>query len=560
MTDFGVIGDLAGKGIDKVVDTVDHGIDKGKEVVGEGVDWATDKAGQGLRHYGYDSVAEKVEDWGDETASSLGAEVGEQQLGQTEEAEELVHGKPDRIAAAVKNLRDFQRAFDLVGGGMKKLDPSAWKGEAASAFRKKFAPLPTDWLRAADAFEDAAKALETYSKAIVSAQGKAREAIALYKEGEQDSRTAAETYNKKVASYNAARTGDSPLPHPGEFTDPGASKRTRAREILADARRTRNEAADLAKGAVTAAMRHAPQEPTGREKAKLELADWGMGQGIELAHFGGGVVKGAAGLVNFVRALNPLDVYNLTHPAEYYKGVNTTLAGLATTLANPDRALKNAWDAAKGDPSEFLGRLVPELVGTKGAGALRGGLRSGLRHGIDGPPGKGALDNLTSRGTGGEMPSPDEIKRAVIDSKPEIISRRWPDDDGRYYATRVFSGGRPDGETVFAGHGFRESDAGTFVVPEGTNITFYIPDGERIPGLNGVAVEGGSYPSGGYYQTYTPGQEVPNYTLAPPAASGGGGFSVYENSTTVASKVQLSELLKEGMGNVHWAACREEIG
>ncbi|MEU1212004.1 hypothetical protein ACFYSH_25700 [Streptomyces sp. NPDC005791] len=40
-----------------------------------------------------------------------------------------------------------------------------------------------------------------------------------------------------------------------------------------------------------------------------------------------------------------------------------TLAGLTSTAANPDRALKNAWDAAKGDPSEFLGRLLPELPG-----------------------------------------------------------------------------------------------------------------------------------------------------------------------------------------------------
>lgn len=59
---------------------------------------------------------------GDETASSLGAGVGEQQLGQSEEANELIHGRPEKIAAAVKNLRDFQRAFDLVGSGMKKLD------------------------------------------------------------------------------------------------------------------------------------------------------------------------------------------------------------------------------------------------------------------------------------------------------------------------------------------------------------------------------------------------------------------------------------------------------
>ncbi|MFF6775557.1 putative T7SS-secreted protein [Streptomyces sp. NPDC012637] len=356
---------------DKLVDGVDRGIDKGKELLGEGVDYVTDKTGEALDKVGAHDWADAVEDWGDETASSLGAEVGEQQLGQTEQADELIHGKPDKIAATVKNLRDFQKAFDLVGGGMKKLDSSHWKGEAANAFREKFQTLPTDWLHAADAMENAAKALETYAKAVVSAQGKAREAIALYKEGDEDSKTAADSYNKKVDAYNAARTGDSPLPHPGKFSDPGEAKRRRAREILGDARKARNEAGETAKAAVSAALAHAPKEPTGLEKAKLELMDYGVGQSMELAHFGGGIVKGTAGLINFVRSVNPTDPYNLTHPAEYYKGVNMTLAGLVSTVANPDRALKNAWDAAKGDPSEFLGRLVPELIGTKGAGGLK---------------------------------------------------------------------------------------------------------------------------------------------------------------------------------------------
>ncbi|KOG28008.1 MULTISPECIES: putative T7SS-secreted protein [Streptomyces] len=372
MVDF---GGLLDKGIDKIGD----GIDKGKQALGEGVDYVTDKTGQGLESLGARDWADAVEDWGDETASSLGAQVGEQQLGQTEEANELIHGKPEKIAEAVKNLRDFQAAFDLVGGGMRKLDAAHWKGEAADAFREKFSTLPTDWLRAADAMENAAKALETYSKAVVSAQGKAREAIALYKEGDQDSKTAVDTYNKKVDAYNAARTGDSPLPVPEPFSDPGKAKRQRAKEILDDARKARNEAGDTAKAAVSAALAHAPKEPTGRERAKLELMDYGLSQGIELAHFGGGVVKGTAGLLSFVRSVNPVDPYNLTHPAEYYKGVNMTLAGLVSTAANPDRALKNAWDAAKGDPSEFLGRLVPELLGTKGAGVIRGGLRAGMK-------------------------------------------------------------------------------------------------------------------------------------------------------------------------------------
>ncbi|APE22633.1 MULTISPECIES: putative T7SS-secreted protein [Streptomyces] len=368
-------GGLVDKGIDKIGD----GVDRGKELLGEGIDHATDKIGHGLEKVGAHEIADKVEDWGDRTASSLGAQVGEQQLGQTEEANELIHGKPEKIAGTVKNLRDFQKAFDLVGSGMRKLDSGHWKGEAADAFRERFQTLPTDWLRAADAMENAAKALETYAQAVVSAQGKAREAIALYKEGDGDSKAAVDSYNKKVDAYNAARTGDSPLPDPGPFSDPGEAKRQRAKEILDDARKARNEAGDTAKAAVGAALAHAPKELTGRERAKLELMDLGLSQGIELAHFGGGVAKGTAGLLNFVRSVNPVDPYNLTHPAEYYKGVNMTLAGLVSTGANPDRALKNAWEAAKGDPTEFVGRMLPEMLGTKGAGAFRGALRAGLK-------------------------------------------------------------------------------------------------------------------------------------------------------------------------------------
>ncbi|MER5306849.1 putative T7SS-secreted protein [Streptomyces sp. NPDC002773] len=418
MVDWSGLADKVGDGIDKGIDKIGDGIDKGKEIVGQGIDHATDKVGQGLDKVGAHDWADSVEDWGDETASSLGAQVGEQQLGQTEEADELIHGKPEKIAATVKNLRDFQRAFDLVGGGMKKLDSGHWKGEAADAFREKFQALPTDWLRAADAMESAAKALESYSKAIVSAQGKAREAIALYKEGDSDSKAAVDTYNKKVDAYNAARTGDSPLPDPGAFTDPGKAKRQRAQEILNDARKARNEAGETARTAVRAALAHAPAEPTGRDRVQLELMDYSLGQSFELAHFGGGIVKGSAGLVNFVRSVTPLDPYNITHPAEYYKGVNMTLAGLVSSAANPDRALKNAWDAAKGDPAEFLGRLVPELIGTKGAGLARTGLRVGL-NGTKGLPDGTKPDGTTPDGKKPDSSRADQEKDPATTCKKE---------------------------------------------------------------------------------------------------------------------------------------------
>ncbi|MFF3258745.1 putative T7SS-secreted protein [Streptomyces sp. NPDC002932] len=376
MADWGKLGGALFDGAGKLVD-------KGKQVAGEVIDEGTDIVGSGLEKVGAHEWADAVEDWGDETASSLGAEIGEQQLGRSEEADELIHGRPEKISAAVTNLRDFSRAFELVGGGMKRLDSGHWKGAAADAFRAKFETLPTDWLRAADACEDAATALETYARTVTSAQAKATEAIALYKESKQDYETAAAAFKEKAEAYNAVRNTDHPLPHPGKFTDPGVGKRRHAQEILEDARRARNEAAEMARGAITEAMAHAPKAPTGLDRAKQELIDYEVGQGVELAHFGGGVIKGTAGLVNFVRSVDPRDPYNLTHPAEYYKGVNMTLAGLASTAANPDRALQNAWSAAKGDPSEFLGRLVPELFGTKGGGFLKSLARHGLKDGAE---------------------------------------------------------------------------------------------------------------------------------------------------------------------------------
>ncbi|OII64662.1 hypothetical protein BJP40_19785 [Streptomyces sp. CC53] len=308
--------------------------------------------------------------------------MGEQQLGETEDADGLVHGNPSKITAAVKNLRDFRDAFDSVGRGMKGLDSSHWKGEAADAFREKFATHPGEWMKAADAFDDAAGALDSYASTVRWAQGKAKEAIALYKKGQQASKTAVDAYNEKVDAYNAARSGPDPLPRPAPFTDPGTAQRERAHEILKEARRQRNEAGDRAKSAVRAALAHAPKEPTGLERAKFDLADYSVAQGVEMMHLGGGIVKGTAGLINFVRSVNPIDGYNLTHPAEYYKSVNMTLAGLASTAANPDRALKNAWEAFQADRSESLGRLLPELIGTKGAGSVRTLARVGAKGGL----------------------------------------------------------------------------------------------------------------------------------------------------------------------------------
>ncbi|MFF2790835.1 putative T7SS-secreted protein [Streptomyces sp. NPDC058049] len=59
-----------------------------------------------------------------------------------------MHGKPAKIRESAKHLTDFQGAFDRVGQRVRALDSGHWKGQAADAFRQKFAMHPTDWLHA----------------------------------------------------------------------------------------------------------------------------------------------------------------------------------------------------------------------------------------------------------------------------------------------------------------------------------------------------------------------------------------------------------------------------
>ncbi|MEV7559205.1 WXG100 family type VII secretion target [Streptomyces sp. NPDC048331] len=376
--------------LDKGLEKLDDGWEGAKKVVGQGVDKATDGIGAGLEYVGADDWADKVEDWGDDVASDLGASVGEQQLGQSEQANELVHGKPAKIRESAKHLTDFQGAFDRVGQGMRALDSGHWKGQAADAFRTKFAMHPKDWLHASDACEAAARALNRYAETVEWAQKQAQQAIDLYKAAVKAAKEAHEDYATKAHAYTAAaEAGKNPGPVPQKPVDVGKADGTRAHEILNEARKQRDEAAANAAKALDAALEHAPKEPSATDRALAGISDHFAGQAVELNHFVGGVVKGTAGLLNFARGLNPMDPYNLTHPAEYQQNLNMTLAGLVSTAAHPERIPAGLIETLKGDFSEGLGRFVPDLLGTKGLGGARAGTRLALREGLEGAAGTG---------------------------------------------------------------------------------------------------------------------------------------------------------------------------
>ncbi|MEV6684193.1 putative T7SS-secreted protein [Streptomyces sp. NPDC051130] len=365
-----------GKLVDSGLGKLEDGWDATKKAVGEGVDIAAHGVGDVLDQVGAHDWADKVDDWGDDIASDLGASIGEQQLGQSQQANELVHGKPSAIRESAGHLTDFQAAFDRVGQGMKALDSGHWKGAAADAFREKFAMHPADWLHASDACQAAADALKHYADTVTWAQQQAQQAIDLYQQGVKETKEAAQAYRAKADAYEAAaRAGRDPGPCPVPGADPGEAARHRAQEILAEARRQRNDAAGTAQRAIDAATAKAPAMPSASDRAWDSFLDYEAGQAVELNHFVGGVVKGTAGILDFARGLNPYDPYNLTHPAEYSEHVNMTLAGLVSTAAHPERIPGALLDSFKDDFSEGLGRLVPELIGTKGLGEARAGVR-----------------------------------------------------------------------------------------------------------------------------------------------------------------------------------------
>ncbi|MCX5374987.1 putative T7SS-secreted protein [Streptomyces sp. NBC_00091] len=352
---------------DSVEDKVEHGIQK----VGDFVEWGGDKVAGLADEAGLDDAGDWIRDKSRSAANQLGADVSELELGQTDDPKKLVYGSVSKIHAQVGHLNDFKTAFESVGNGLKNLtEPDGLKGQAAKAFREAVAKQPPRWFKASEAFGKASDAMGRFAETVEWAQGQAKEALDDYNKAKNASEDARNAYNRQVTEYrNAVEAKKEQLPpRPAEtFNDPGKPLAAAAQEKLESARKQRNEQAQTAATAVRAARDAAPPKPTYAN----QLADGIAYMQLANNHFVGGIVKGAAGTLDFARALNPQDPYNLTHPAEYVTNLNSTAAGLVTMANDPWGAGKQMLGEFMKDPSEGLGKLVPELIGSKGMGSLK---------------------------------------------------------------------------------------------------------------------------------------------------------------------------------------------
>ncbi|MFD3327405.1 putative T7SS-secreted protein [Streptomyces sp. NPDC058701] len=271
----------------------------GTKAVGEGLEWAGDKAADGLEKVGWRDGANAVRSGANSVANRLGADVSESELGQTDDSKQLIHGSPSKIRATASHLSDFQLAFDVTGQGLKGLDHDGVQGASAEAFRSTIQKQPPRWFSAADAFETAAGALNLLAETVEWAQGRAGEALDEYKSAVKISAAAHDAYNTWVNSYSdAVKTKQDPLPaRPMGFTDPGADGIKAAREKLAEARRQRDEVARSVVKMLEKARDAAPPMPS----VTAQFMSHGLSLAVSGEHLVGGMVKGAAGAISFVR-------------------------------------------------------------------------------------------------------------------------------------------------------------------------------------------------------------------------------------------------------------------
>ncbi|MFE2475279.1 putative T7SS-secreted protein [Streptomyces sp. NPDC059389] len=358
---------------DYIPDSVEDVAEDAVEGVGDAIEWAGDKTADLAEDVGLDKAGDWIREKSRSAANQLGADVAELELGQTEDPKKLVYGSVSKIRAQVSHLNDFKASFEQVGNGLKGIgEPDGLKGKSAEAFRKAVAKEPPRWFEAAEAFGKAAEAMGRFAETVEWAQGQAKEALEDYNHAKKVSTDARTAHNKQVEVYkDAVKADKAPLPprpvDAKDFKDPGEPLAAAAQDKLDSARKQRNEVAETTRTAVRTARDKAPKKPSYAEQLSdgLDYLD------LAKAHLVGGVLKGAAGTLNFARALNPLDLYNITHPAEYATNLNSTAAGLLTMANDPWGAGKQMLDEFMKDPSEGIGKMLPELIGSKGAGAFK---------------------------------------------------------------------------------------------------------------------------------------------------------------------------------------------
>ncbi|GAA2687718.1 putative T7SS-secreted protein [Streptomyces lunalinharesii] len=120
-------------------------------------------------------------------------------------ATQLIPGNPAALRRTQSALQAYGDLLYRAGEGLKRIDTSdGWSGEAADAFHEVYHGQPSKWLRAGDAFHDAAKAMDAYVATLSWAQNQAEDAISLWNSGEENHEAAQSKLDSAASQLDTA--------------------------------------------------------------------------------------------------------------------------------------------------------------------------------------------------------------------------------------------------------------------------------------------------------------------------------------------------------------------
>ncbi|MGA4879292.1 putative T7SS-secreted protein [Streptomyces lydicamycinicus] len=108
-----------------------------------------------------------------------------EELGETKDPKGLIPGNAGDVEGVARALKKQSGKFETVAHGLGAVRISGWSGKASDEFWEKLSGEKKNWLYASDAMSDAATAVSKYATALSAAQEQAREAIALWEDGDK---------------------------------------------------------------------------------------------------------------------------------------------------------------------------------------------------------------------------------------------------------------------------------------------------------------------------------------------------------------------------------------
>ncbi|MFJ9010839.1 putative T7SS-secreted protein [Streptomyces canus] len=405
-----------------------------RDTFADGVQTVTHGTSELLDATGAHGWADKADGAGSWMADQLGARTRELELDETDDPALLVHGDASAIRESAAQLRKLGAAFERTGLALRKMDPADWHGQAADRFREKVQPHPRRWLKAADSFEDAAAAMDQYAHAVEWARKQAREAVEQWKQARQRTEAASEQYQREVDDYtqralafqvaglSGTEDGQRPPQEPGPFQDPGAEGRKSAEHLLKTARGERDSSGAQLAEKLARGTDQAPAEPEGLDRLKRELGNTLKNQLVGAEHKLGGVLKTGTSMLRLARTVNPMDPYNLTHPADYTTNLTGVARGLVHTANHPTELVKGlvgeGWST---DRNQAMGAFATNFIGGGGA-AGKIGARS-VAHSVE-----GAVAKDTAKTVGQSLAEDAAGAVKHVDDASEAAGKLDPDD------------------------------------------------------------------------------------------------------------------------------------